>query len=444
MKSVAKRSWKAAAMSIAVATAMSMTGCGATTNSGDSQNSADFSVPSAKQGTVTMITKYGNAKYQPYFNSIVAGYEKANPGVKIDMQAVGDEAYKDKIKVLAASKQLPDIYFAWPGAFGQQFIDAGYAADLTPVLKDTAWGSSFAPAALSAFDSGNKNYGVPLTLDSKVWVYNKSAFDKAGVTVPKSFSDLLSDCGKLKAAGYTPAAFGNQDGWPAIQYLTQLNPKEVPAKTLAADYSGTDPQYTDPGYVKALQDFKALNAQCMTSGSNAISDESATASMLNGQAAMQYVESLSFGSFTHAGGAPAGYDTSWDMFPMPPISGAAGDQETLAGAPDGLMVNAQSPNKGLAVDFLKYLTSQANGTKLLTQLGWLSPVQGTTAAAKTIPQQQKVADLISKAPSMAIWLDTVTPADVSQAYLAGVEGMLDGSKTPEEVMKSVQAAAKSK
>jgi raffinose/stachyose/melibiose transport system substrate-binding protein len=445
MKNATKRSWKTIAVGISVVSAIALAGCsGSGASTGDSSSSAnEFKVPATKKGTLTMITKYGNAKYQPYFNSIVAGYEKANPGVKIDMQAVGDQAYKDKIKVLASSKQLPDIYFAWPGAFGQQFIDAGYAADLSPVLKGTKWGDSFAPAALSALQSKGKDYGVPLTLDSKVWVYNKEAFDKAGISVPKSYSDLVADCGKLSAAGYTPIGFGNQDGWPAVQYLTQLNPQEVPAKTLAADYSGSDPKYTDAGYVKALKAFQDLNSTCMTSGSNAVSDTTATADFTNGKAAMYYAESLSFGMFTEAGGAPAGFENKWGLFRMPSIAGAQGDQQTLAGAPDGLMVNSSSPNKGLAVDFLKYMTSKANGTKMLSELGWLSSVKGTVAAADTIPQQQEVADLIAKAPSMAIWLDTVTPADVSQAYLSGVEGMLDGSKTPAEVMQAVQTAAKS-
>ena len=445
MEIVTRRSLKAIAVGISVISAMVLAGCSGSVSGTDGSSSSanEFTVPAPKKGTLTMITKYGNAKYQPYFNSIVAGYEKANPGVKIDMQAVGDEAYKDKIKILAGSKQLPDIYFVWPGAFSQQFVDAGYAADLSPVLKGTTWGNSFAPAALSALRSGTKDYGVPLTLDSKVWVYNKAAFDKAGISVPTSFSELLSDCGKLKTAGYTPIGFGNQDGWPAVQYLTQLNPQEVPAKTLAADYSGSNPKFTDPGYVKALQDFQELNSKCMTSGSNAVSDDTANADFVNGKAAMYYAESLSFGAFTEAGGAPAGFENNWDLFRMPTIAGAKGDQQTLAGAPDGLMVNSASPNKGLAVDFLKYFTSKANGTKMLEQLGWLSSVKDTTAAANTIPQQQHVADLIGKAPSMAIWLDTVTPADVSQAYLAGVEGMLDGSKTPAQVMQAVQTAAKS-
>jgi raffinose/stachyose/melibiose transport system substrate-binding protein len=42
---------------------------------------------------------------------------------------------------------------------------------------------------------------------------------------------------------------------------------------------------------------------------------------------------------------------------------------------------------------------------------------------------------------MAIWLDTVTHIDVANAYLNGVQAMLDGTKTTADVVADIQAAA---
>ena len=58
-------------------------------------------------------------------------YEAANPEVNIKLEQVGDQPYKDKIRVLTASKDLPDIYFSWAGDFANKFVRAGLAADLT-------------------------------------------------------------------------------------------------------------------------------------------------------------------------------------------------------------------------------------------------------------------------------------------------------------------------
>ena len=93
------------------------------------------------------------------------------------------------------------------------------------------------------------------------------------------------------------------------------------------------------------------------------------------------------------------------------------------------------------MDFLKYLTSSDNAKKLVSDLGWLSPVQGSATADNTFPQNVRVVEDIAKAKSMAIWLDTVTQIDVANAYLNGVQGMLDGTKTAADVTKDVRAAA---
>jgi raffinose/stachyose/melibiose transport system substrate-binding protein len=75
------------------------------------------------------------------------------------------------------------------------------------------------------------------------------------------------------------------------------------------------------------------------------------------------------------------------------------------------------------------------------ELGWLSPVIGSATAENTFPQNVRVVEDISQASNMAIWLDTVTHIDVANAYLNGVQAMLDGTKTPADVVADVQAAA---
>lgn len=437
---------RSAVTAMALASLVALSGCSGGTSddsAAGSTDASDFQLPAKKEGTVTIVTKYGNKKHSPYFEAIVEKYEKANPGVEIDMQAIGDQAYKDKIKILAGSGKLPDIYFTWPGAFAQQFVDAGYAADLGPVLDGTEWGESFADSALSAMKAHGKYYGIPLTLDVKVWAYNKAAFEKAGIGVPTTFDDLVSSCSKFKADGYpVPIAFGNQDGWPAVHFLTQLNPQRVPADVLDADYSGSDPKYTDPGYVEALQDFQRLSDECMPSGANAVSDDMANADFTSGKSPLKYLDAVQFASLTEEGGAPEGFDDEWGIFPMPEISGAKGEQGALAGAPDGFMVNSKSKQKALAVDFLKFLTSKENASEMTAQLGWLSAVKGTAEESADIPQLIEAQEMINRAPSMAIWLDSFVPADVAHAYLSGVEGLLDGSLSPEDVMDKVRTAAK--
>ncbi|MET7466252.1 extracellular solute-binding protein [Nonomuraea sp. NPDC005501] len=402
---------------------------------------ADLAAPKEKSGTLTMVTKFASPEYAPYFEKVVAAYEQANPKVDIKLEQVGDQAYKDKIRVLSASRDLPDIYFSWAGDFTNKFVRAGLAADLTSVLgPGTPWGSTFAPAALKAFEYSGKNYGMPIDLDGKYLAYNKTVFDKAGVTVPKSFEELLTTCDKLKAAGVQPIAFGNQYGWAAIHYITQLNAYDVPAQTLTADYNPAGGAFTDPGYVTALKQFADLVGRCGTKDANGLSHETAQAQFLSGKAGMHYLESVEFEAVEKA--KPP---LEWSFFRLPAPSGATGDPSALTGAPDGFLVNAKSKNAGLAVDFLTFMSSQENAAAMTKEIGWLSPVKGSAAAANANKQLTDALADMDKAGNFAIWLDTITHAEVASAYLSGVEGMLSGSRTPEQVMTGVrEAAAKAK
>ena len=106
-----------------------------------------------------------------------------NPKVEIEIQAESDQGVKDKLRILAASNQLPDVYFSWAGDFTKKFVRGDLAKDLTGDVTGE-WKDSFTPAALEAYTYDGKLYGVPITLDAKYLVYNTKLFADNGVAVP--------------------------------------------------------------------------------------------------------------------------------------------------------------------------------------------------------------------------------------------------------------------
>ena len=414
---------------------------GATTAPASSDTGAS---PAAElEGNITFLHKYSDPRYAPYFDAVVAAYMAAHPKVQIEVQAESDQGVKDKLRVLAASNSLPDVYFSWAGDFTKKFVRGNLAADLTADVAGD-WKSSFTPAALDAYTYDGKLYGVPITLDAKYLVFNKQMFTDAGLTVPATLEDLYTVCDAFKAKGVTdPITFGNVNGWPAIHFMTQLNAYFVPAATMATDYDPATGAFTDPGYEQALQAFADINSHCLTAGANGVTHEAAQAQFLASKSPMHYIEAVEFFALTEKGGAPADLANNWDFVKLPPPASPAGDTGILEGAPDGFLVNPSSAHKDIAIDFLKYLTNLENATKMVGDLGWLSPVQGSATADNTFPQNVRVIEDIAKASGMAIWLDTVTHIDVANAYLNGVQAMLDGTKTPAQVMDDVRAGAAS-
>ncbi len=412
------------------------------TQAPETQAPGATTAPAAElEGKISFLHKYADPRYAPYFDAVVAAYMAENPKVEIEVMAETDQGVKDKLRVLAASNTLPDVYFSWAGDFTKKFVRGDLARDLTADVSGE-WKDSFTPAALEAYTYDDKLYGVPFTLDAKYIVFNNKLFADNDVAVPTTFEELLAACDTFKAKGVAdPMAFGNQFGWPAIHFMTQLNAYFVPPETLAKDYDPATGEFTDPGYLQALEAFADINTHCLTPGANGISHENAQANFLNSVAPMHYIEAVEFQVLTEAGGAPADLAANWDFMKLPAPATTPGDAGALTGAPDGFLVNQGTEHPDIAVDFLKYLTNLENAQQLTKELGWLSPVIGSATAENTFPQNVQVVEDISTASSMAIWLDTVTHIDVANAYLNGVQAMLDGTKTAADVVADVQAAA---
>ncbi|MFT4221009.1 MAG: extracellular solute-binding protein [Microbacterium sp.] len=428
------------ALAGAVGAVLVLSGCTAASTGGGDTSTTDLNEVEYK-GTISLVNKFSDPSVSEYFPEMAKEFEAEHPDVTVEVQQESDQGYKDKIKVLASSNSIPDIYFAWPGSYAKQFVDAGLALDLTSVIGEgTEWNESLAAGAVGAGVYDGKNYGVPLDLDAKFMFYNKKVFEDNGVSVPTTFDELLGVCKALKAKGITPVNFGNKDGWPGLHYVTQLNAYNVPAATLDQDYSSDEPAYTDPGYVTALSEFQQIISECTDTGKtgNGIDHTDAQVGFADGKSAMMYLESLEIGLLK---------DTQLDedgigMFPLPAPADAAGDLGALVGAPDLLLVNSKSENPALAVAFLKFIVSKQGAAKMPELMsGYPSPVKDSLDPDTTDPETVEAMDLLAQASSLAIWLDTVTDPQVAQAYLAGGEALVGGTSTPEDVMESVQQAA---
>jgi raffinose/stachyose/melibiose transport system substrate-binding protein len=259
--------------------------------------------------------------------------------------------------------------------------------------------------------------------------------------VPSDLVGLLASCKSLKAKNIVPMSFGNKDGWPAIHYITQLNSYNVPAGTLDKDYKPATASFEDPGYKQSLDQFARIVDECTTTGKGANGTDyySQRDAFGQGKAAMFYVENLEF-----AAAVPKGSQAEtdgYDLFRLPAPADAKGDTKALTGAPDGFLINAKAKNPALAVDFMKFVTSKQNAETLASTIGFPSPVTGTLNEANSTPQLRSSIEDLQKASRLSIWLDTVTVPGVADAYLSGVEGMISGTKTSQDVMTAVKAAS---
>ncbi|OZU86982.1 hypothetical protein CIL03_19180 [Virgibacillus indicus] len=383
------------------------------------------------------LQKWPEPEYAPFFEKVVEEFEKENPKIKIKMEAVGDDPMKDKLRTTIGGGDAPDITFSWSGEFVQKFIDAEVALDLTQyVNEDTDWKESFVPASLEPFMSEGKNYGIPIRLVGKFFVYNKEIFNEFGLEEPQTWEEFMAVNEKLKGEGIAPIQLGNELPWASVHYLTDLNQKLVPEEVLAKDYNPESGEFTHEGYVEALKTLKELNDKgYFNENINTVSHSLAKENFFQGNGGMVYIETEEFTQMKN------NLPGEWGFFPMPVIPNGEGNQNYITGAPDGFIVSAESKHPDEAVKFLKFLTSKENQEMMVEMVDWTSSIKGAVNEDNALTQSVNAQKVLEEAEGLSQWLDTVVESRIADVYINNMQPLFNETKTPEQIMEEVQKEA---
>ena len=80
-------------------------------------------------------------------DTIIAGFEAANPDIKIKEIVFDDDQYSNQgLITQLKSNEVPDIFFEWAGLRVQRDVEAGYAYDLSDAMATDGWKESFSPS----------------------------------------------------------------------------------------------------------------------------------------------------------------------------------------------------------------------------------------------------------------------------------------------------------
>ncbi|QRG70583.1 extracellular solute-binding protein [Brevibacillus choshinensis] len=391
--------------------------------------------PTGEQITLRLFHRWPRDPDKTYFEQVVKDFEKENPNIHIETEAVLNDAYKEKISVLLGTNNPPDIYFSWSGEYAYKFVRGGKALDLTNYAQqDKAWSEQLMASQLVPFSLDNKLYGVPLTIDGKTFFYNKEIFSKLNLQVPKTWSEFIAVLQAIKDNGYTPITFGNKAPWASSHYIGTLNQRMVDEGTREKDYNRSTGTFEDPGYVEALKKLQEL-VPYFNKDVNGLDHEFARQMFIDQKAAILYAETAEVRLVEPK------TKFQWGFLDFPAIEGGKGNPNYLTGAPEGFMVSSTTKHPDEAVKFLKYLTSKAQAEKFVKDVGKYSAVQGAVNENTATPLGIEAVKRVTSAEGLALWLDTDLDIKIVDAYLAGTQQMFNGEKTPEDVMQDVRKAA---
>lgn len=430
-----------------------LTACGGSnTNSGQNADPAATKAQgekSAQAGESVVIKVFSNQTDRKNGQGFIEqtlfdNYMAENPSIKIEIEALDDEAYKTKFKAYAAGSGMPDLVNVWgQPSFLNEVIDAGVLAE----LDANAYANyDFIPGALDGFSKDGKLYGLPRNTDVMGFYYNKAIFEANGWEVPATYDELLALAGKAKEVGIIPVSMDGSDRWPLSIYVHDLLAKldgSTSEKVRASVASG---DFTDPSYVKAAELLrKAVDAGLFQSGFETADYGTALNLFANGQAAMYYMGSWEMSMANNPDVVPEVRENI-GVFMMPEVEGGKGKVTDIAAwNGGGYAVTANSKVKDEAVKLLNYMFEPSNWSKLAWENGVCMSAQNYSAyltGSETVPQKA-FTDIVTGSTSIT----GVTFNDLGNSAFKTMSEDLSqelaiGARTPEQFVTELGKASK--
>ncbi len=385
------------------------------------------------------LHRYPEEQYAPFFQSLADGYTKDHPNVDIKVEVVGDEAIKDKLRVMVGGGDTPDVFYSWAGEFAAKFLRADAIIDLTPYVEaDTTWKDSISDTFWGISTIHDKIAGVPFRFNSGVFYYNKNVLTPLGIEPPKTWAELEAACQKLKDNGFIPISYGNAQPWHSAWWFGALFEQTVPKDVRLTDYDPTTGVWTDPGYVQALSLMQSMQAKgYLNENINSMTYSQSKEMFHAGKSAMYFSGIMGVMDTDKILGAE-----NWDWMPFPTIEGAKGTANTVVGSADLFMVSSASKHPEIGVDFLKSVTSLENQTKMMKETGLAPTANGAMTTENTNPKILRFLEYLSKESNgLSEYFDTATEARVCDKWLENFQLVYDG-KDPQTIVKEVQEVSK--
>ncbi|MBB3905877.1 raffinose/stachyose/melibiose transport system substrate-binding protein [Anoxybacillus rupiensis] len=416
--------------------ALAVTGC----SSSSSSNENGASPEDGKKVTLTFMHLWpaGSSK-QHYMivNDIIKEFEKENPNVTVKTEILENEQYKNKLKVLAASNELPDVGMTWAAGFLEPYVKGNLFAPLDDVL-DGGLKDQFVSGTTEAYAVDNKTYALPLELNITPVYYNKEIFAKYHLEVPKTYEEFKHVVQTLVKNGVAPIALGNKDRWTGSMWYMYLADRIGGADTLknAINGSGT---FEDPGLIKAAEEVQNLvKMKAFIKGFNGLSNDEAKAEFTNEKAAMYLMGTWDLPQFTTNEDVPKEFRDKVGFFKFPVVEGGKGNVDSWVGGPGvGLFVAQNSKAKEEAKKFVRFFVEKW-GEQSVTKAGVIPATKVNTANVDLPQMYIDVLNELNKASNITLFADVQMNPEAAQTHLNLIQSLFGEEVTPKDFAKQHQ------
>ncbi|TFE23326.1 ABC transporter substrate-binding protein [Cohnella luojiensis] len=429
---------------VTVAATLLLAGCSSNDNkNANANNGIDGEEVTLKVLNYHVGEDYAASFFKKMFDEFPSS--ELGKGVKFDMQEIPTtDAYAQKIKVLFATGDIPDIILTSGNNILDLAVKSGKIADLTPYFDaDPEWKSSFDPGALERNSIDGKIYAVPNQKEIAMIYYNKALFKKAGIAEPEtsfaSWEEFFAACEKLKAAGITPLSLDTNDfAWLSSMFLGAMigTANEEGNKFMNALHPTN---FNNLEVVDALKNLKTMLTQYSTQDAIGGKYDPMAAHFLMGEVAMISNGPWMVPDFSNKEKAVEGLSDQIGVMLFP--------EDGMVNVPGaGDMVSAgDKATTDAAVNFLKYQTSLDNQITSLKMTG-IIPVSSKAVVPEEFNKENPLVGRMLELTTKAKYQFGENQANWYQNTLDTLSRLLPelafDKITPEDFAKKLEEVAK--
>ncbi len=371
-------------------------------------------------------------------------YQATHPNFKVDFELVDTNSLQQKVKVLLASDDLPDVFAYESGTPILELIDAGKIVNIEKAFKDLGISEYLDPGAVSLLKrlASNKGlYDLPLGMNVEGIWYNKKDFAAAGISAPpKTWDELMVACEKLKAKGIQPFTAGGKDKWPLSRVLNMYVMRKLGVDAMEKGVNGklsfTDPAFTESARV--VQDMAKKGYFGV--GITTVDYATAADTLFSGKAAMLYNGSWFAENLNDSKRNVAGPD-GIGFFNIPLVKGGVGTMDDYSVNCGTILCLSQAKYNAETADWVKYVFTRL-GDKAMKDFGALKGYK-VTSTNTNLPSYTKIIQAeLKKVKNAGLWFEANFDSKTSQVAQDNIQSLFMGTITPEQYWKEIDAANK--
>lgn len=220
-----KKVKKVLALALVMVLSLSVFSCGGKAESGGDKNSTVTKIENDgkwENCTLTFSWWGGDSRHNATIEAIKA-FEAKYPGIKVETTYGTWSGWEDSMATMFATKTAPDINqinWNWIDSYsshGEAFFDLNQASEIIDL-------SQYQQSALDQCTVSDELQAIPVSMTGRIFYWNKTTFEKAGINVPVTLAELkqAGEIFKNKLGDeYYPLVLGEYDRMILMVYYLE-------------------------------------------------------------------------------------------------------------------------------------------------------------------------------------------------------------------------------